>query len=105
MFFSFSQIELSSTTTLETLKIAMELKLSKLIAKCKEIFLKELSVENCCTFYMEAMNICNNSIIDNEMVTTCQSFIEEMAGDVVQTQGFLNLSKDAITQLISSDKV
>jgi hypothetical protein len=103
---SFLQIELSSKITLETLKIAVELNISKLISKCKEIFLKELSVDNCCEFYMDAINMCNDSGIASELVnTSCQTFIEENASDVVHTQGFLNLSKDALTQLVSSDKV
>ena len=96
----FLQIELSSSNALESLKIAVELDLSKLISKCEEYFLKELSVENCCEFYIDAMNI-----RDDELISTCQSFIEQNASDVVLTQGFLNLSKDALIQLISSDKV
>jgi hypothetical protein len=103
---SFLQIELSSKITLETLKIAVELNISKLISKCKDIFLKELSVDNCCEFYMDAMNMCNDSGIASELInTSCQTFIEENASDVVHTQGFLYLSKDALTQLVSSDKV
>lgn len=96
----FLQIELSPSNALETLKIAVELDLSKLISKCEEYFLKELSVENCCEFYMDAMNIGGGGL-----VSTCQSFIEQNASDVVPTQEFLNLSKDALIQLISSDKV
>ena len=96
----FLQIELTSSNALETLKIAVELNLQNLISKCEEFFLNELSVENCCEFYIDAMNIG-----DAELVNTCQSFIEQNASDVVQTQGFLELSKDALTQLISSDKV
>ena len=83
----------------------MALNVPKLVSKCEEFFLKELSVENCCDFYMDAINMCDDCSIGSELVTTCQSFIEENAGDVVQTQGFRNLSKNALTQLISSDKV
>lgn len=83
----------------------MELNIPKLILKCEECFLKELTVENCCDFYMNAINLKESSSYGDLVNRSCQSFIEENATEIVQTRGFLNLSKDALTQLISRDKV
>ncbi|XP_028392962.1 kelch repeat and BTB domain-containing protein 12-like isoform X2 [Dendronephthya gigantea] len=98
------KIELTSTTNLEILKIAAKLKMSKLISKCEEYFLKELSIENCCEFYLGSIHMGIESSIDSELVKISQSFIEENASEVVQTQGFRGLSKDALIQLLTSDK-
>lgn len=75
------------------------------MSKCEEYFLKELSIENCCQFYLGSIHMGFESSIDSELVKISQSFIEENASEVVQTQGFRNLTKDALIQLLTSDKV
>jgi hypothetical protein len=65
----------------------------------------ELSVENCCEFYMDAINMRGDCSMGTDLVNLCQSFVEDNACDVIQTQGFRHLSKDALIRLISSDKV
>ena len=99
-------MEFSPGITLETLRIAHHLIIPDLISACEQFLLEKLSISNCCEFYMDYWNAiedCQKSDKFENVVHKCQMFIEENATDVVKTEGFLNLSKNALIQLVASD--
>ena len=102
-------MEFTTTCTLQTLRIAHKLDMPDLILASEHYFLEKLTVANCCDFFMDSLSVCNakdfQSSASGDLVDKCRSFIEENAADVIKTYGFLNLSKEALIQLVSSDKV
>lgn len=95
---------------METIRIACKLDIPDLISACEQYFLEELSVNNSCEFFMDSLSMCSTGEFrsgagNQNLVDKCCTFIEENASDVVKTEGFLNLSKEALIQLVSSDKV
>lgn len=66
-----------------------------------------MAVDNACIFLQSAMEIqekaggkCADTFVDR-----CIAFIGEHASECVKSNGFMNLSKDAIVKIISSDFV
>ena len=101
-------MEFSPGITLETLRIAHHLIIADLILACEQFLLEKLSISNCCEFYMDYWNAtedCKKPGKFENVVHKCRMFIEENAMDVVKTDGFLNLSKSALIQLVASDQV
>lgn len=72
---------------------------------CEDHVLATMAVDNACIFLQSAMEIqekaggkCADTFVDR-----CIAFIGENATECVKSNGFLNLSKDAIVKIISSD--
>ena len=94
--------------TVESLKIAQHLKIPGLVTAAENFLVENLSSANCCEFFMDVLSTFSSEECKGygkNVVSKCQMFIEENAAVVIQTDGFLNLSKDALIKLISSDQV
>ena len=80
--------------------------LSSLEGHCVDRIMSQLNTNNVCNVLSMAGNLvlkgsnCFSSVVDR-----CVMYIELHAKEVVDTEGFLQLSRDCVIQLISSDKV
>lgn len=79
--------------------------LNDLKKACEDHVLATMAVDNACIFLQSALEIqekaggkCADTFVDR-----CIAFIGEHATECVKSNGFLNLSKDAIVKIISSD--
>lgn len=89
------------------MNIAHDLGLTDLKTACEDHVIATMSAGNACTFLTSAIEIqekiggkCADSFVDR-----CIAYIGEHASECVKSNGFLNLSKDAIIKIISSDFV
>lgn len=89
------------------MNIAHDLGLTDLKTACEDHVIATMSVGNACTFLTSAMEIqekiggkCADSFVDR-----CIAYIGEHSLACVKSNGFLNLSQDAIVKIISSDFV
>jgi len=102
-----AKIILQDSKVFQIMNIAHDMGLVDLKTACEDHVIATMSVANACTFLMSAMEIqekiggkCAASFVDR-----CCAFIGENASECVKSIGFLNLSKDAIIKIISSDFV
>ena len=80
--------------------------LSSLESHCVDRIMSQLNTNNVCSVLSMAGNLVQKgSVCFNNVVDRCVMYIELHAKEVVDTEGFLQLSRDCLIQLISSDKV
>ena len=80
--------------------------LSSLESHCVDRIMSQLNTSNVCSVLSMAGNLVQKgSVCFNNVVDRCVMYIELHAKEVVDTEGFLQLSRDCLIQLISSDKV
>nr|CAD7588710.1 unnamed protein product [Timema genevievae] len=100
------KILLQDSGVFEMLCLAQELGVDELRTSCEDHVTSTLSVLNACTFLAAAMDIqdrCAGGKGAKSFVERCISYVGENALECVKTNSFLNLSKDALIKLISSD--
>lgn len=102
-----AKIILHDSKVFQIMNIAHDLGLTDLKTACEDHVIATMSVGNACTFLTSAMEIqekiggkCADSFVDR-----CIAYIGEHASECVKSNGFLNLSKEAIIKIISSDFV
>lgn len=102
-----AKIILHDSKVFQVMNIAHDLGLTDLKTACEDHVIATMSVGNACTFLTSAMEIqekiggkCADSFVDR-----CIAYIGEHANECVKSNGFLNLSKEAIIKIISSDFV
>ncbi|CAG2120606.1 unnamed protein product [Medioppia subpectinata] len=88
----------------ETLAIAGELGIDELVESCEQHIKNTISVHNSCTLLSAAIKL-EPRILERKscFVDICTSFVGENAIECIKTPAFLNLSKEALIHLISSD--
>uniref|UniRef100_A0A8D9ATW2 BTB/POZ domain-containing protein 9 n=3 Tax=Cacopsylla melanoneura TaxID=428564 RepID=A0A8D9ATW2_9HEMI len=89
----------------EMLTIAQELGVEELKVACEEHFNSTLAVSNACTYLTSAMEIQDRAPGKGakSYVDKCTAYIGENATECVRTNTFLNLPKDALVKILSSD--
>ncbi|XP_075226146.1 serine-enriched protein [Lycorma delicatula] len=100
------KIILQDNGVFEMLSLAQELGVEELRATCEDHVTSTLSVLNACTFLAAALEIQDRSAGGKgtkSFVERCVSYIGENASECVKTHSFLNLPKEALIKLISSD--
>ena len=104
------QLEFHEADLLGILEVCLELGLPRLQAECLEYVSCSMEASTVCPLLGEA-EVLINSPCDrpNAAFSTvrdmCMRFIERRAREVVRTESFLRLSKEALISVIRSDKV
>ncbi|XP_014281208.1 serine-enriched protein isoform X2 [Halyomorpha halys] len=102
------KIMLQDSGVFEMMTIAQDLGVEELKVTCEDHVTSTLSVLNACTFLAAALEIqdrASGGKGTKSFVERCVTYIGENAMDCVKTNSFLNLPKDALVKLISSDCV
>uniref|UniRef100_A0A146KZ69 BTB/POZ domain-containing protein 19 n=3 Tax=Lygus hesperus TaxID=30085 RepID=A0A146KZ69_LYGHE len=102
------KIILQDTGVFEMMTLAQDLGMEELRTTCEDHVTSTLSVMNACTFLAAAMEIqdrCTGGKGTKSFVDRCISYIGENAAECVKTNSFLNLPKEALIKLMSSDCV
>ncbi|XP_036326724.1 uncharacterized protein LOC118739471 isoform X2 [Rhagoletis pomonella] len=96
---------LQDSRVFEMMTLAQDMGVEELRAACEDHVISTLSVDNACTFLTSVMEIhekagakCAASFMER-----CIIYIGENASECAKTNAFLNLTKDALVKLISSD--
>ncbi|XKL69549.1 hypothetical protein PGB90_007318 [Kerria lacca] len=100
------KILLQDSGVFEMLTIAQDLEVEELRKTCEEHVTSTLSILNACTFLAAGMEIQERSSggkSTKQLVDRCIAYIGENAIECFKTNSFLNLNKDALVKLISSD--
>ncbi|XP_026822518.1 uncharacterized protein LOC113560689 [Rhopalosiphum maidis] len=101
------KIVLQDGGVFEMLTLAQELGVEDLQNSCEEHVTSTMSVLNACTFLAAAMDIQDRASTGGKgaksFVDRCVSFVGENAAKCVKTNSFLNLPKESLIKLISSD--
>ncbi|CAB0014581.1 unnamed protein product [Nesidiocoris tenuis] len=100
------KIKLQDTGVFEMMTLAQDLGMEVLKITCEDYVTSTLSVMNACTFLAAAMEIpdrCTGAKGTKSFVDHCISYVGENAAECVKTNSFLNLPKDALIKLVSSD--
>ncbi|XP_022207548.1 uncharacterized protein LOC111064169 [Nilaparvata lugens] len=100
------KIILQDSGVFEMLSLAQELGVEELRTACEDHVTSTLSALNACTFLAAALEIQDRSACGKgtkSFVERCVAYIGENASECVKTNSFLNLPKDALIRLISSD--
>ncbi|XP_055907594.1 uncharacterized protein LOC129942603 [Eupeodes corollae] len=99
------KIMLQDSRVFEMMTLAQDMGVEELRAACEDHVISTLSVDNACTFLTAVMEIhekagakCAASFMER-----CIIYIGENATECVKTNAFLNLTKDGLIKLISSD--
>ena len=100
------QIEVGTPEVFQVLELCSIFGLSSLESHCVDRIMSQLNTSNVCSVLSMAGNLVQKgSVCFNNVVDRCVMYIELHAKEVVDTEGFLQLSRDCLIQLISSDKV
>ncbi|XP_026499925.2 BTB/POZ domain-containing protein 19 [Vanessa tameamea] len=96
---------LQDSGVFEMMTLAADLGVEDLRAACEDHVTSTLSVESACTLLAAAMEIQDRpgGKSASSFMERCIAFIGDNASDCVKTNSFLNLPKDALIKLISSD--
>ncbi|XP_037821832.1 uncharacterized protein LOC119610612 [Lucilia sericata] len=100
-----AKILLQDSRVFEMMTLAQDMGCCELRSACEDHVIATLSVDNACTFLTAVMEIhekagakCAASFMER-----CIIYIGENANECVKTNAFLNLKKEALIKLISSD--
>ncbi|XP_068618573.1 BTB/POZ domain-containing protein 19 [Battus philenor] len=98
---------LQDSGVFEMMTLAADLGLEDLRAACEDHVTSTLSVESACTLLAAAMEIQDRpgGKSASSFMERCIAFIGDNAADCVKTNAFLNLPKEALIKLISSDSL
>ncbi|KAF8773482.1 BTB/POZ domain-containing protein 19 [Argiope bruennichi] len=100
------KVILQDCTVFESLSIAQELGIDELRMCCEDHINSTLNVHNACTFLPACLEM-ENRVPGNKsgrsFLDRCTAYIGENAMECVKTSAFLNLPKDALIHLVSSD--
>ncbi|XP_053606682.1 uncharacterized protein LOC128673097 [Plodia interpunctella] len=96
---------LQDSGVFEMMTLAADLGVEDLRAACEDHVTSTLSVESACTLLAAAMEIQDRpgGKSASSFMERCIAFIGDNAADCVKTNAFLNLPKEAVIKLISSD--
>ncbi|XP_059608145.1 uncharacterized protein LOC132255985 [Phlebotomus argentipes] len=89
----------------EMMSMAKDLGVDELRTACEDHVVSTLSVANACTFLIAVMDIQEKTTGAKctAFMERCVSYIGENAAECVKTNAFLNLTKEGLIKLISSD--
>ena len=97
---------MSTPEVFQVLELCSIFGLPSLESHCVDRIMSQLNTNNVCNVLNMASNLVQKgSVCFNTVVDRCVMYIELHAKEVVDTEGFLQLSRDSLIQLISSDKV
>ncbi|XP_026734002.1 BTB/POZ domain-containing protein 19 isoform X1 [Trichoplusia ni] len=96
---------LQDSGVFEMMTLAADLGVEDLRSACEDHVTSTLSVESACTLLAAAMEIQDRpgGKSASSFMERCITFIGDNAADCVKTNAFLNLPKEALIKLISSD--
>ncbi|KAG4070335.1 hypothetical protein HA402_006477 [Bradysia odoriphaga] len=89
----------------EMMTLAQDMGMEKLKIECEDHVISTMKVDNACTFLTAVMDIQEKTSGAKcaSFMDRCITFIGENASECVKTNAFLNLTKDGLIKLISSD--
>ncbi|KAG8188652.1 hypothetical protein JTE90_026757 [Oedothorax gibbosus] len=100
------KVILQDCSVFESLSISQELGIEELRMCCEDHINSTLNVHNACTFLPACLEM-ENRVPGNKggrsFADRCTAYIGENALECVKTSAFLNLSKEALIHLVSSD--
>ncbi|KAJ6216523.1 hypothetical protein RDWZM_007680 [Blomia tropicalis] len=99
------KIRLQEGHVFEALAIGHELGLEELITVYEQHINSTIAIHNACE-YMDAILCLKRRVNENDwnrIMQMCMQFISENAADCAKTPSFVNISKQGITHLVSSD--
>ncbi|XP_078701268.1 uncharacterized protein LOC144927600 isoform X1 [Branchiostoma floridae x Branchiostoma belcheri] len=105
------KMTLKDATVFEVLVIAQDMGVPDLQYSCEEHISSQLTVHNACFFLANALSTVptlttkGGATEIHPLVTRCLNFIEENAEDCLRTEGFLQLPKEPVIRLVSSDQL
>jgi len=92
------EVDITSTNALLLLYAARKYMLSSLVNLCQEQLAKTLKIDNVCTVLEQSR------ILDlPDLKSQCISFIGQNTREVVKTENFFQLSRDALEEVIQQD--
>ncbi|XP_065581334.1 uncharacterized protein LOC136040871 [Artemia franciscana] len=103
------KITLFEGTVIEMMMLASEMGIEDLRGSCETFISSSLSVKNACFYLVKAIEIQDQSAGSSgakcplPFIEKCIGYIGENASECMKTEGFLNLPKDVLIRLISSD--
>ncbi|GAB6028325.1 hypothetical protein CHUAL_002498 [Chamberlinius hualienensis] len=100
------KIILQDSAVFEVLSISQELGIDELRLNCEDHITNTLSVHNACTFLAAAVDLqerTSGAKGSKSFVDRCIAYIGENASECFKTTAFLNMSKEALIRLVSSD--
>uniref|UniRef100_A0A336LJ79 CSON005639 protein n=1 Tax=Culicoides sonorensis TaxID=179676 RepID=A0A336LJ79_CULSO len=97
-----AKIILQDSKVFEMMACAQDLGVIELRDACEEYVLSTLSVENAFLFLEASLEI-SNKLSSSAFIEKCSNFIEENALECVKSNAFLNISKETLIKVISSD--
>ena len=108
--FLLSQLELHNADLLGLLEVCQELGLPRLQAACLEYLSLSLEASTVCPLLGEVDALIGSSsdrpnAAFSSVRDACMQFIERRAREVVRTESFLKLPKEALICVVRSDKV
>lgn len=107
MFYIYTgRIGLCDNDVFDILAVASDLGIVRLVNQCQEYILSSLNVHNACLYYPSALNLQTrggSDEVSSSFVEQFTQFIGERAVECFKSDSFLQLPKDALIQLISSD--
>jgi len=100
------QIEVTTPEVFQVLELCSIFGLAALETHCVDRIMSQLNTINVCNVLTMAVNLVQKgSSCFSTVVDRCVMYIELHAKEVVDTEGFIQLSRETLIQLISSDKV
>ncbi|XP_074640066.1 uncharacterized protein LOC141898131 [Tubulanus polymorphus] len=94
------KVTLKTDNILDILMVASELRLDKLKQNAESFVYDAMTVDNACNMMDKAMKITGP---DGDLFNQCMEFVEEHAEDCIDSDGWLQISKQTLCKLISSD--
>lgn len=89
---------INSSELVDLIYVAQKFQLRQLNKLCQDFLKNGINVDNVCTLYSKAQKV-------EEVKVVALSYIEDEAKGVFKTTGFLNLNKECIKQILSSDQL
>ncbi|XP_050718113.1 BTB/POZ domain-containing protein 9-like isoform X3 [Eriocheir sinensis] len=102
------KVVMSDSGVFEVHGVAHDLGLEELCQHCEDHIATTMTPHNACTFLMAALKMeqrTGGSKGSRSFVDRCVAYIGENALECMQTSSFLNLSREALIRLISSDNL
>lgn len=90
--------DINASELVDLLHVAKKFQLRRLSVVCQEFLKNGVTVDNVCTLFSKAQHL-------EEVRTIAYSFIEDKAKEVLKSDGFYNLSKDCVKQILSSGQL
>ncbi|XP_067659109.1 BTB/POZ domain-containing protein 6-like [Haliotis asinina] len=94
------EVLINSDNVLSVLYCSKKYNVQSLVTKCLDLVKNMMSVDNVCSLFEQA-----HFFDEPQLYQSCLSFIHQHGTDVLQTDGFIQLSRACVLDVISSDSL